>query len=71
MSVLKNLRVLARYEVLTPVVVLAALAASPAMAVTLTITNPEATGVFLDGYPGGPYDALINNSTITNIPNSI
>lgn len=70
MSVLKNLRVLARYEVLTPMVVLAAMAASPAMAQTLTINAPETMGVFLDGYPGGPYNALINNSSITNAANN-
>jgi len=68
MSVAKRFRALARYNVLTPVAVLVVLAATPAMAQTLTIDAPETDGISLSGHPGGPYDALVNNSSITDTP---
>lgn len=53
---------LARYEVLTGAAVLFALASSQASAETVVVNTPDNDGVFLDNQ----FNALINNSTITN-----
>jgi hypothetical protein len=56
---LKALRQRARYQILTPIALLAASLSAPALAATVTVSSPTSDYVISAG------DSLVNNSTIT------